>query len=123
MTFLQHLGSALKKVLHIGEEAAIIAAPIVTIAFPEIAPLYTSTIGLAVTSEASAAAATGTGPQKLQQLMTGLMPAAQQWATQNGINWPQGEIQKWASAVVDTVNLIPAPTQSPVTPPAPISAP
>lgn len=120
MTFLQHAGSILKKILHIGEEAAIVAAPFVTVAFPEIAPLYTSTIGLAFTAETGAASVTGTGPQKLQQLVTGLMPIAQQWATQNGINWPQAEIQKWASAVVDTVNLIPAPSPaSPAPTPTP----
>jgi hypothetical protein len=36
MTFLQHLGSTLKTVLHIGVEAAAVAEPVVGLAFPEV---------------------------------------------------------------------------------------
>jgi hypothetical protein len=109
MTFLQHLGSTLKTVLHIGVEAAAVAEPIVALAFPEVIPLYQSTLGLAAGAEALAPTVTGTGPQKLSQLLSTLLPQAQAWAQANNINWPTDEIQKWASAVVDTVNLIPAP--------------
>jgi hypothetical protein len=109
MTFLQHLGSTLKSVLHIGEEVATVAAPVVAIAFPEVFPLYQTTLGLATGAEAMAASATGTGPQKLSQLVADLLPQAQAWATKNNIDWPEADIQKWASAVVDTINLIPAP--------------
>ena len=45
MTFLQHLGSSLKKALHIGVEVAVEAEPIVALAFPEVMPLYQSTVG------------------------------------------------------------------------------
>jgi|SRR5580698_7974981 len=109
MTFLQHLGSTLKKVLHIGIEVATDAEPIVTLAFPEVLPLYQSTLGLATGAEALAPTTSGTGAQKLSQLLSSLLPQAQTWAQKNNINWPADEIQKWASAVVDTVNLIPAP--------------
>lgn len=109
MTFLQHLGNILKSILHIGEEAAVIAQPLVAAAFPEIAPLYTSALGLAVTAEASAPALTGTGAQKLAQLVTNLVPQAEAWAAQNKITWPTADITKWASAVVDTLNMIPSP--------------
>lgn len=115
MTFLQKLGADLKKILHIGVEVATDAAPIIDIAFPSIAPLYNSTLGLATGAEAMAASSTGTGAQKLQQLVAGLLPQAQSWAAKNGINWPEAEIQKWASAVVDTVNMIPAPAATPTT--------
>jgi hypothetical protein len=109
MTFLQHLGSTLRNALHIGEQVAVAAEPVVAIAFPQIVPLYQTTLGLATGAEAMATATTGTGPQKLSQLVADLLPQAQAWAAKNNIDWPEAEIQKWASAVVDTVNLIPAP--------------
>jgi len=49
------------------------------------------------------------GQQKLSHLAASLLPRAQAWAQKNSINWPAEEIQKWASAVVDTINLFPAP--------------
>ena len=112
MTFLQHLGSSLKKALHIGVEVAVEAEPIVALAFPEVMPLYQSTVGLAAGAEALAPATTGTGAQKLSQLLATLLPQAQAWAVRNDINWPAEDIQKWASAVVDTINLIPAPVEA-----------
>ena len=112
MTFLQHLGSSLKKALHIGVEVAAEAEPIVALAFPEVMPLYQSTVGLAAGAEALAPTTTGTGAQKLSQLLTTLLPQAQAWAVHNDINWPAEDIQKWASAVVDTINLIPAPVEA-----------
>jgi hypothetical protein len=116
MTFLQHVGSVLKKILHIGVEVATEAEPIIAVAFPEVMPLYQSTLGLATGAEAMAPTATGTGAQKLSQLVTALLPQAQAWAAKNNITWPEADIQKWASAVVDTVNLIPAPAATPTTP-------
>jgi len=113
MTFLQHLGGTLKKVLRIGVEVATDVEPIVALAFPEIIPLYQSTLGLAAGAEALAPTTSGTGAQKLSQLLASLLPQAQLWAQKNNINWPAEEIQKWASAVVDTVNLIPAPASPP----------
>ncbi len=109
MSLLQHLGSILKRILHIGEVAATVAEPFILAEFPAIAPLYTSALGLAITAEASAPSLTGTGPQKLSQLVANLVPQAEAWAAQNKITWPTAEITKWASMVVDTMNLIPAP--------------
>lgn len=109
MTFLQHLGQTLKKVLGIATTVATAAEPIIDIAFPAVAPLYNSAVGLAIGAEGLAPTLTGTGPQKLAQLVASLLPQAEAWAKQNGIDWPEAEITKWASAVVDTINLIPAP--------------
>lgn len=117
MTFLQHVGSILKKVLHIGTEVAQAVEPEVDLLIPDIAPLYNSAVGLAFTAEASASATTGTGTQKLSQLVTNLVPQVEAWAAANGIVWPTADITKWASAVVDTVNQIPAPTQKPIATP------
>lgn len=117
MNFLDHVGNFLKKLLHIGTEVATIAEPIVATAFPQVAPIYVSAIGLATAMQATAASVPGTGPQKLAGLVTALLPEIEAWTKQNGIVWAQADINKWASAVVDTIKLIPAPTQ-PSTPAA-----
>jgi hypothetical protein len=130
MTFLQHLGNFFKKALGIAVTVAKDAEPVVDLLFPTVAPLYNSAVGLAIGAEAMAPTLTGTGPQKLAQLVASLEPQAIAWAAQNGVVWPVAEIQKWASAVVDTINLIPAPTIAPIpiagtpaAPPAPTPAP
>lgn len=116
MTFLQHMGNFFKKVLGIAVTIAKDAEPAIDTAFPAIAPIYNSAVGLAVGAETMAPALTGTGPQKLAQLMTSLEPQVVAWAAANGVVWPVADIQKWASAVVDTINLIPAPTVAVVPP-------
>jgi hypothetical protein len=116
MTLLQHVGNFFKKALGIAVTVAKDAEPIVDLAFPAIAPLYNSAVGLAVGAEAMAPTLTGTGAQKLAQLSASLLPQVTAWAAANGIVWPAEDITKWASAVVDTMNLIPAPTVAPVAP-------
>ena len=118
MTFLQHVGNAIKEILHIGTTVAVAAEPLIDTAFPNVAPIYNSAVGIAMVQEAAAPTLTGTGPQKLAQLTASLLPQLSAWAKQNNINWPEADIQKWASAVVDTVNLIPAPTTPPAAPTA-----
>ncbi|HLH35351.1 MAG TPA: hypothetical protein VKX41_11790 [Alloacidobacterium sp.] len=122
MTFLQHVGICLKKVLHIGEEVAVAAEPIVDIAFPDVSLIYNSAIGLAISAESTEAQLTGTGPQKLAQAMTNLEPQVANWAKQNNIAWDQAAIEKWLSAIVDTLNMIPAPTTASAAAPAPAAA-
>jgi len=108
MTFLQHVGGIFKNILHIGETVAIVASPVIDIAFPNVAPIYNSAIGLAISAETSSAGVSGTGTQKLAQVVANLEPMLAAWAAQNKIPWDQAGIQKWTSAVVDTLNLIPA---------------
>lgn len=125
MTFLQHLGNFFKKVLGIAVTVAKVAEPFVDTLFPAIGPIYNSAVGLAIGAETMAPATTGTGPQKLAQLMVSLEPQVAAWAAANGIVWTTAGIQKWASAVVDTINLIPPPTVAPIPPvatPAPAAA-
>lgn len=110
MNFLDHVGNILKKILHIGEDAATIAAPIVAAEFPEVAPLYTSALGLAAAMQATVPSVQGSGATKLAGMVQALLPQAESWAAQNGINWPVADINKWASAIVDTIKLIPAPS-------------
>lgn len=109
-SFLDHLGSILRTILHIGETLATVAEPEIALAFPQILPIYSTALGLAVSAQATAATVTGSGPQKLADLTSKLLPQVQAWATENGIVWPEADITKWASALVDTMNLIPAPT-------------
>lgn len=109
MSFLSHVGALLRKVLHIGEELAVVAEPLVAARFPDITPLYNSAIGLALSAESTAAKATGTGPQKLAIVVSQLLPVANEFLTKNNISMDEAAVNKWASAVVDTLNLIPAP--------------
>ena len=118
MSFLQHLGNFFKSALGIAVKVAAAAEPIVDVAFPEVASIYNSAIGLAVGAEAMAPTLTGTGPQKLAQLTASLLPPVSAWAKANGVTWDDADIQKWASAVVDTINLIPAPSAPAATPAA-----
>ncbi len=117
MTFLQHVGHVFKVILGVAERTEPVVDLALTLAgLGGIVPIYNSTIGLAIGAEGTAPTLTGTGPQKLAQLVASLTPQAQAWALANKINWPAADIQKWASAVVDTINLIPAPPALPVAP-------
>lgn len=108
-TFLQHVGQALRKVLHIGEEAAIVAEPIIAAAFPDVTPLFQSAIGLAQAAEATAATTTGTGPQKLAQALVGINPLIDKFVTDNKLGtWASADRQKFVSAIADALNLIPS---------------
>ena len=109
VSVLQHIGQVLRKALHIGEEIAAVAEPIVALRFPEVAPLYASTLGMAVQSEALLGSEPGTGLQKMQIAAPQLVANAQAWAKANNIDWPDADVQKWGSAVIDTMNLIPSP--------------
>jgi hypothetical protein len=107
MTFLQHAGSILRKILHIGEDAAIVASPFISIAFPSIAPLYNSAIGLAEAAEGTAASAIGTGAEKLASVVASLLPLAEKFAVDNNLVFDQAGLEKWASVVADSLNLFP----------------
>jgi hypothetical protein len=109
MSFLANVGNVFKKILGIATTAAVIARPFVITAFPELAAIYTSAIGLAVGAEAINPGS-GTGPQKLSTVVAALMPQITAWASSNGIVWAQEDIKKWTSTLVDTLNMIPAPT-------------
>lgn len=104
--FLKAIGNFFRSLVGIAKAAE----PIVEVIAPEVAPLYISTLGLAISAETALGATSGTGPQKLDSLIASLLPQATAWAKQNNIDWPEDEIKKWASAVVDTINKIPAPT-------------
>lgn len=117
MDFLAHVGNFFKKVLGIAVTVAhdtepLVDAALLTVGLGGLIPLYNSTVGLAFGAEIMALNA-GAGPAKLAQLMVSLEPQVAAWASANGIVWDQAGIQKWASAIVDTIKLIPAPTVAP----------
>jgi hypothetical protein len=112
-TFLQHIGQFLGTLLSILTTVTNIAKdvePVINVDFPQIAPLYDLVVGLAIAAEATAAQVAGSGPVKLQKVSVDLVPKATAWAKANNINWPEPDIIKWASNVVDTMNIIPGPT-------------
>lgn len=116
MTFLDHIGNAIKKILGIANASEpLVDLGLAAAGLGGIIPLYNSALGLATGAQALAPTVSGTGPQKLAQLTASLLPMAKQFAVANRLSWPDAEIQKWASAVVDTMNLIPAPTLTAVT--------
>jgi len=110
-TFLQHVGSFFKDIFKVGTEVAAVAEPIVDLAFPEIAALYNSAINAAMQAESAATAAgqqNGSGPQKLSFAISAIEPIALQWLSANKITMSTTQFQTWLSAVVDTLNMIPA---------------
>jgi hypothetical protein len=114
VTFLDHIGNFFKTLLHIGVEVAQDVEPIVSLEFPEVVPIYNSAIGLAIAAQATVVNPSGSGPEKLAQVVSSLVPQVQAWAKENGIVWDDAAITSWASAIVDTLNLIPPPTVAPV---------
>lgn len=110
MSFLKHVGNFFRSVLHIGEEVAMVASPIIKVAFPDVSPLFNSAIGLAIAAEATVAGATGNGPQKLAQVVTGINPLIDKFVADNNLgSWASADRAKFASAIADALNLIPAP--------------
>lgn len=108
-SFLGHFGNVLKKILGITITVAKDAEPIVDLAIPAVAPIYNSAVGLALAMQATSQNTPGTGAVKLAALATALIPEVQAWAVENKIVWLDADITKWASAVVDTLGMIPAP--------------
>jgi hypothetical protein len=121
-SILGDIGNALKKIFQVGVEAAVIAEPIVNIAFPGVSALYNLTVNAAANAEANAIAAgaqTGTGAQKLALVVASIEKDFASYATAAGIPYTQATVEAWVSAVVSTLNAIPASTTpTPAAPPA-----
>lgn len=120
-SILDHIGHALVDVFKVGTTIAAVAQPFIAAAFPQVAPLYTSALNEAIQVQALATAAgagPGSGPQKLAIAFTNIEPTIKQFFSQNNMPYDQATASKWLSAVVDTINLLPAPVA-----PAQISAP
>lgn len=110
ISFLEHVGSFLRKVFTGATEVAEIAEPVVDIAFPSVAALYNFTVQQASLAEAAADGSHGTGPQKLAAVVAAVTPYATQALKANGVPAPTtAQITAYVDAVVASLNALPAP--------------
>lgn len=113
-TLLSNVGHFLGHLFVDATKVAAIAEPIVDIAFPGFASLYNLSVAAALKAEAIAVAAnaqTGTGTQKLAMAVQEIQPVFVAWYTQTyGATPTLSVIQNYMTAVVATLNAIPAPT-------------
>ena len=125
MNFLKSFGHFLMKVIHVGEEAAVIAAPFVNqYVSKDVAALFNSSLGFAYAAEATAAGVTGTGAQKLAQVVTNVNPLIDQFVSSNNLGtFAAADRQKFVSALVDALNLLPGPAPSTGVPVYPVVKP
>jgi hypothetical protein len=112
-SILSDIGAVLKKVFPIATNAAVAAEPIIDVAFPGIAAVYNLTVGAVVKAEGLALAVgaqSGTGAAKLSMAVQEIEPVFVQWYTQQYGSTPTLQvIENYISAVVATLNAIPAP--------------
>jgi len=116
-TILSHIGSFFKSFFDKALPIAKAIEPVIDVALPGIAGLYTATVALVTNAEMTATAAgsqAGTGPQKLAMVISALTPIATQYFKDQGITVEESHITNWVNAVVASLNAIPAPT--PTTP-------
>jgi hypothetical protein len=106
-TWLQKAGTAIRSILHIGIEAAEVAEPAIDISVPAVGALYNGTVGLFVSAEAAFGAAPGQGEAKLASALPAIVDNVEAWAKANGCDVVEEDVEKWASAFADTLNLLP----------------
>lgn len=115
-SILGDIGSVLKKVFSGAVTVATAAQPIVDVAYPGIASLYSATVAAAAQAEAAAVAAgqqSGSGPQKLALVVAAIEKEFNTFASSNGIsNATTQTVENWVNAVVASLNAIPAAQQS-----------
>ena len=109
-TFLQHIGSFFKMLFTGATKAAVVAEPVVDLAFPNIAGLYNFTVQQASLAEAAAEGASGAGPQKLAAVVAAVSPYATAALKAEGVPAPTiAQITAYVNAVVASLNALPAP--------------
>jgi len=111
-SILEDIGSTLKKVFGVAEKVAVIAEPIVDLAFPGIAGLYNATVnevGVAETAAIAAGKQSGSGAQKLAAVVAAITPTFISYAKANGLPEPTTDvITNYTNAVVASLKAIPA---------------
>lgn len=113
MTFLQHVGNFFKTVFADVAHAGEALEPVVDTAFPGIGSLYNATVQAVATAETAATAAgsaTGSGANKLAAVTAAIEPIAIAYLKEQGIHANSSQIKAWTTAVVATLNALPAPT-------------
>lgn len=114
-SILSSIGHGLKVFFTGAVKVAEVAAPFVSVAFPGVAALYTSTVTAVANAETAAAAAgaqQGSGAQKLALVTAAISNDFAAYAKVNGITYDQTHVTAWVSAVVASLNSIPAATSS-----------
>jgi hypothetical protein len=126
-TILSDIGKGMAKFFGIAIKAAVIAEPIIDIAFPGISVLYNAAVTEAANAENAAIVAgaqSGSGAQKLAAVVAAITPAFNAYAAQAGLSAPTTQtIENYVNAVVATLNAIPSTPSVPAVPTAPVTAP
>jgi hypothetical protein len=125
-TILSDIGSVLKKVFPIATTVAVDAEPIIDLAFPGFAGLYNAGVAAVVKAEGIALAVgsqSGSGTAKLSMAVQEIEPVFISWyQAQYGSTPTLTTIENWLSAVVATLNTIPAPTAASSSPTTAVAA-
>lgn len=112
---LSAVGHGLKVFFTDAVKVAQVAEPFIDIAFPGIAPLFNSVVGEVAKVEAIAVAAgsqTGTGTQKLALVVQAIEKEYNAYAAANNIPVTPANVQAFVTAVVNLLNVIPAPASN-----------
>jgi len=115
ITFLEHVGL---DIVHGFDKAAPVvkaAEPYINLAFPGFGPLFAATANEVISVEQKFAAIgqqTGSGKQKLADVLTVIEPVARQLLEAAKLPQDEATITKWIDGVVALLNGIPAPQPS-----------
>ena len=123
VSLLDHAGTVIKDifttVLPEAEAAAQAVEPIVDLAFPGLAPLFSSTVtmvGLAQATGLAAAATASTGLAKLAAVEASIQPIAEAYLAKYGITVSDAQVTEWVNGVVALAKVFEAPANSPAQP-------
>lgn len=117
VTFLDHVGSGILKVLGVATKVATAIEPEVDTALTltglgGLVSIFNNTVALAGAAQAATANATGTGAQKLAMVVSGITPEFETWLTTNNITMSNQQITDWTNLAVQLLLKIPAPVTS-----------
>lgn len=113
-SILSGIGHVLVKVFTGAVTVAKAAEPFVDLAFPGIGVLYNSTVNAVAQAETASIAAgsqSGSGPQKLAWVIASIEADYATFAKANNISYDPSKLEAWVSAVVASLNAIPAAQQ------------
>jgi len=112
-TFLKHVGTFFKTLFIDATKVAKAAEPVVDLAFPSVASLYSFTVQQASLAETAAAGVSGAGTQKLAAVVAAVTPYATSALQADGVPAPTTtQITAYVNAVVASLNALPAPVSS-----------
>lgn len=120
VSFLEHVGRGFKKGLDIVLPVASgLGEMAVSVFAPTLGPLFNQTVAAVVTAEQNATAigkSTGSGPQKLASVISLMEGLIKQALADVGKPQDDAEVEKYISAIVTILNIMPAPVPAPLPP-------